>query len=190
MGSGARSDSTGCHCEPRAAIHAFFRMYVKGKKNKMKKIRRLCAGGLAAASVMLAGCGGGGDENSETLLNFSVIDSTAISGISTPRFTVTKNAADWATLWMEHKGGSLAQVSVPVIDFSQSMAIGVFLGQRPSGCYSVSIKGVVQSAAKITVQYKESKPEPFDICIAIVVKPSQIATIPLSNLPVAFVEVN
>lgn len=152
----------------------------------MRNNRALCLAILAATSVFLTACGGGDASGPETL-DFSVVDTDPLSGIHTARFTVTQNSADWSALWLEHKGGTQAP---PLIDFSQKMAIGVFLGQRPGGCFSVAIKAVTRSSEKITVQYKESVPEPGANCPAIIVFPSQIATIPLSNLPVDFVQAN
>jgi hypothetical protein len=149
----------------------------------MKKLGFLFVAGVAAVSAFVSACGGG-DDGGMT----NVIDTDSDSHIREQRFAVIKSAPDWSALWIEHKGGT--QVPTPTIDFSQNMAVGVFLGQRPSGCYSVAIRGVVQSVNKITIQYKESIPTPTMGCTTALVFPSQIVTIPASGLPVEFAAVD
>jgi hypothetical protein len=144
---------------------------------------------VAAISALVTSCGGGGGSDASEVgdLNFALVDTDLNSGIREQRFAVIKSAADWTAFWMAHKTG--AQVTTPTIDFSQKMVVGVFLGQRPSGCYAVAIKGVTQSAGKITVQYKETVPSPNMSCTMALTFPSQIATIPASDLPVEFAAV-
>jgi hypothetical protein len=153
----------------------------------MNQLKFLGAISFASLSALISACGGG-DNGGELDIHFSVVDTDQNSRVREQRFAVIKGGLDWTTLWAEHKGGT--QVAPPAIDFSNNMALGVFLGQRTSGCYSVAIRTIVQSANKITVQYKETVPSPATGCTTALVFPSQIATIPALNLPVEFVGVD
>lgn len=150
----------------------------------MNKLKFLCAASLAAVLALVSACGGS-DDAGPLNVSFAIVDTDTESGIHEQRFAVIKSAADWSLLWKEHKTHNPG--SPPMIDFSQNMAIGVFLGLR--GCSSVAIKRVVQSANKITIQYREILPDFTMSCAAVLAFPSQIATIPASNLPVEFTAV-
>ena len=70
------------------------------------------------------------------------------------------------------------------------MVAGVSLGQRPSACYSVAVRSVIQSAGKITLEYQEYPPPPRAVCAAAVAYPTQVVRLARSDLPVEFVKVS
>jgi len=60
------------------------------------------------------------------------------SGITTLRFEIVRDDAAWAALWAEHAGGT-----PPAVDFSRDMVVGLWLGPRPSGGYTVEFLRMV-----------------------------------------------
>jgi hypothetical protein len=114
---------------------------------------------------------------------FKVVDATNNSSIHTARNVVVKDAGAWAALWDEHAGTSRP---LPAVDFSTSMVVGVFLGERPSGCYGTSISKVTRNANGIAVQHTDSMPGIAVLCAMYVPTPAALAVIDRSDLPVEF----
>ena len=114
---------------------------------------------------------------------FKVVDATSNSSIHTARNVVVKDASAWAALWAEHAGTSRP---LPAVDFSTSMVVGVFLGDRPSGCYGTSITGITRNANGIAVQHTDSVPGMGVLCAMYVPTPAALVVIDRSDLPVEF----
>jgi hypothetical protein len=67
------------------------------------------------------------------------------------------------------------------------MVVGVFLGDRPNGCYGTAITGVTRGAAGIAVQHTDGVPGMGVMCAMFVTAPGALAVIDRSDLPVDFV---
>jgi hypothetical protein len=118
-----------------------------------------------------------------TDVDFKVLEASNLSGIHQPRNVVVKDANAWASLWAEHAGASKP---LPAVDFSTSMVVGVFLGDRPSGCYGTSITKVTRGADGIAVQHTDTVPGMGVLCAMYVPSPAALAVIGRSELPVEF----
>lgn len=164
----------------------------------------------AAASLFVAGCGGGSgstassDGGTRTLASgevashvdagvpFSTFSSplSSQSAITEQRLVTVRDADAWARLWAEHVGSAAGTRPLPPVDFSRNMVIGVFLGSR-SACDTLSIEAVKQKQgpARIEVSYKHTPPAPETVCVASIANPAVLITVPKSDLPVEFVQV-
>jgi hypothetical protein len=134
---------------------------------------------LAASTLVLAGCGGGDDDPVSVPL--AVIDSGA-SAIRVQKFVVVRNETEWSAFWSSHK----LTVPPPPVDFGQAMVVGVVLGDRPSGCHSVSLKGATVSRQIMTIRYSENLPSPGLGCTAALASPAQLATVQANSVEVRF----
>ena len=61
--------------------------------------------------------------------------------------------------------------SIPTIDFSKETVIAVFIGEKTSGGYAVSIGSVKEVNEKVMVQIKEIKPGPKDMVTMAITQP-------------------
>ena len=121
---------------------------------------------------------------SGTAVPFKVLEASKLSNIHEARNVVVKDAGAWASLWAEHAGAGAA--GAPAVDFSASMVVGVFLGQRPSGCYGTSISAVTRGAAGIAVQHTDTVPGMGVMCAMYVTSPAALVLVDRSELPVEF----
>ena len=103
----------------------------------------------------------------QTLVPFTTISQGGQSGIESRREVIVRAEGEWQALWKEHQPDERP----PAVDFSKSMAIGVFLGFRNTGGYSVAITSIGHAGDEIVVTWAESKPGPQDIT-------SQVLTFP------------
>ncbi len=144
---------------------------------------------LVAATAILASCGGGGggsDSSYAVDLRMSTVLKTTYSAIKAPETVVVQSQSDWKALWSRHTANTTPPPDATTVDFDSVQVVGVFLGSRPSGCYSIEITRVVQSATNLNVHYTEHVPTSTSICTAVFVDPVHLITIPKSALPVGF----
>jgi len=60
---------------------------------------------------------------------------------------------------------------IPTIDFSKETVIAVFMGEKTSGGYAVSVESVKEEGENIIVQIKEIKPDPKDMVTMVITQP-------------------
>jgi hypothetical protein len=85
----------------------------------------------------------------------------AMSNIEEPRQVVVRTTTEWQALWKEHD----AQNAAPVVDFTQSIVVAVFLGTRPTAGFAVEIAAVKPEGSRAVVEYRERRP-PRDALVA------------------------
>jgi hypothetical protein len=107
------------------------------------------------------------------------------SAIETPRQAVVRSEAEWKTLWQAHTGGQPA----PAVDFTRDMVVGVFMGTRPTGGFSVEIVGTRQDQGSLVVEYRETRPGRGAITAQVLTAPFHLVTIPRFAGDVTFQEV-
>lgn len=104
------------------------------------------------------------------------IDKGAHSQITSSREVAVRSAAEWDVLWRAHQpAGPHA-----AIDFSKEMIVAVFLGNRPTADYSVTIVSAVEEGSVLRVRYRETPPAPDAMTAQILTYPYQIVAIPKS----------
>ena len=103
------------------------------------------------------------------------------SGVASPLRMTIKNQNEWESLLQRHAGGSPA----PAVDFKHYMAIAVFMGEKTSGGYAVTINRVTVGQT-LTVYYREESPSRDSMTSAILTRPYHIIIVERSSLPVVF----
>lgn len=95
---------------------------------------------------------------------------------------VIRNDHQWISFWAEHHPDEAA----PDVDFTRSMAVGVFSGPRPADQFGVRITGIRTTEKAVHVDYQELIPPVGTVAINVTVYPYAIRVIPRSALPVKF----
>jgi hypothetical protein len=101
------------------------------------------------------------------------IDLGQNSDVETARQAVARSAEEWEALWRSHA----PRRSRPAVDFSISMVVGVFLGQRPTAGFGVSIVGMREEQATLVVRYRETRPGPGAITAQVLTAPYHIVAV-------------
>jgi len=141
---------------------------------------------LAALALSLVGCLDSGSDVSSDVA-FETVDHSGISGIVIARSVAVRDNASWLALWAQHIGNHPPSPA-PTVDFNKSMVLAVFLGDRPNGCYSVTITRVFLSSSGLTVAYHEGTPPPNVSCTQAFIQPTHIVSVPASDALVQFVK--
>ena len=96
------------------------------------------------------------------------------SQIQEARTTTVTTPEAWETLWSEHMG---ADSERPEVDFAKEAVVAVFLGQKPTGGYSVTIQSVRLIEKTLQVTYAEKSPSPDSITTQVISYPSHIVKV-------------
>ena len=113
---------------------------------------------------------------------FKTLDRGDLAGIERPRTVVIRTANDWKTLNNQRARGA---PQAPV-DFTKSTVVGVFLGTRPTGGFSVEITGIEKQGNELTVTWRERKPGRDDMVTQVLTAPYHLVTIDRFDGPVKF----
>lgn len=137
--------------------------------------------------LLLAGCAcrdGGADDPPDQVnemhepLPTTEIGRGAISAITETRVAIARDEDAWARLWAEHGAHLLPPPPLPPVDFETRMVVAVFLGQRTSGGYAVTIERCLAADGGITVVARESSPGEDDLVTAVMTAPYAFVAVP------------
>ncbi len=80
------------------------------------------------------------------------------SGGESPRFFVATSQAELENVWGLAYGNLLTPPDLPEVDFSRESVAGMFLGQQPTGGYSVSVQDVTLEDGEVYLQVNVTEP--------------------------------
>jgi hypothetical protein len=83
------------------------------------------------------------------------------------------DAAEWATLWSQHTGGT-----APAVDFTQDVVVAAFAGRRSTGGYSLGISSISLSVSTLYVNSVEQVPGPGCLVTLALTQPFHFVRVP------------
>lgn len=115
---------------------------------------------------------------SKQRLSFNQIDMNSQSGVKQKKTVVVKDQNAWKILWKEH---ATQGEDLPQIDFTKNMVVGVFLGEKPSACYSIRDVQIWKVGTQMNVTHTNILPGPLVRCAFSIVTPAILIEVPLSK---------
>lgn len=103
-----------------------------------------------------------------------IVSREAMSRIDEPRQAVARTASEWASLWRQHAGDTVA----PAVDFGSRTVVAVFLGSRSSAGYTVDVTAVREANGTLIVTWRERRPPPGAVSAQVLTSPAIIVSIP------------
>lgn len=99
-------------------------------------------------------------------LEFEVIDSGDLSGYSEEEYLVIRTEVEWVNVWEKHTALCVDMCTgrppCPSVDFSEKMVICVFMGERPTLGYDISIERIWVEKERVHVDVvNRSPPEEY-----------------------------
>ncbi len=122
---------------------------------------------LAMSVIVLASCRStpsGGDTPLRQVLSMEDLKAGTTSGVTEAGLHVLRDQASLELLWKEHTRLQLPTPPTPKVDFTTSMVVSAFAGEKPSGGYSVRIEEVVrvgetpEQSSQVVVRTSEGVP--------------------------------
>ncbi len=117
---------------------------------------------------------------------FETVKKDFHGGVEAGENVAVTGEAEWTTLWNQMAANITPKPPVPAIDFSKEMVIGVFLGIKPTGGYSIEVTRIAESADRITVYVREVSPGPNCRVTEALTNPYHIVKIETSSKQVDF----
>lgn len=108
------------------------------------------------------------------------------SGVTEAGQRVARTQAEWDQLWARLTANQVPPPAAPKVDWSKEMVVALFMGERPTGGFGISIKSVTYGEREIVVAYAESAPAPDSFTIQALTAPYHVAVVRRSSLPVRF----
>lgn len=128
-------------------------------------------------------------EDPETPSNtvaFESLEKDFYSGMEDSFETVIRDQATWEQFWANLHSIDIPTPSLPEVDFTENMIIGVGLGNKPNGGYSVEIKDILMKDDKLVINAVEQQPGRNCMTTMAITQPYHLVTVEQSNLPVQF----
>jgi hypothetical protein len=110
------------------------------------------------------------------------------SGIRQPERVVARNQEEWEALWRRSLPVKDPRARPPRVDWSREMVLGVFLGSKPTGGYSVRIRNVREVAGKLRVEVEVRRPPRDGFVTQGFTSPFHLVAAPKSTLPVEWTQ--
>ena len=117
----------------------------------------------------------------QSTVPFTTVARGALSGVDDRRDVVVRTAEEWSRLRKEHVHADLIPSLPP-----GRMIVGVFLGTRSTGGYTVEIQRIVTTADGLVVQYFERRPEKGQITIQMLTAPYHLVSVAAQAAAVRF----
>ena len=121
-------------------------------------------------------------------LEFNNIESGYDSGIKDFTKRIAKTEKEFSDLYKEHLSAqkTVNTIVFPKIDFKTDMVAAIFLGERPSSGYNITIEKVTKTGSQVVIQASESTPQNNPNITKVITYPYQFIRIPKSDLSIKF----
>lgn len=129
-------------------------------------------GSLAASLVALSAT------PAPTRVSFQTVARGSRSGVREASQVVIRGQDQWQALWRKHTAIKTNPAPLPAIDFDKEIVAAVFLGEKPTGGYSIEITRVIRTDRSLVVFYRDHSPAPGAITTQAFTQPFYIVRIP------------
>ena len=116
--------------------------------------------------------------------SYSVILQGQQSGFTLQKALILENTDEFNELWAIHTGGS--KTPTPIINFKNSVVIANFLGEQPTGGYSIKVNKVVYSEKYTQVIFSTHRPTPGSMRTMQITQPYIMIKIDKTKKPIYF----
>jgi hypothetical protein len=144
--------------------------------------------------VLVASCGTGrasrGSTSNEMTeqTEFTTLARGQYSGIEEKKYVIVTSQEEWEILWEKVHKFITPAPDLPVTDFASDIVLGVFMGTRPTGGYSIEIDELRACDDRIRAIVKSRSPEPEDMVTTALTQPYHIIRFEATEWEIEFKE--
>ena len=114
-------------------------------------------------------------------ISFQTIEKGLRSGVREPLQIVIRGQAAWKDLWQQHAAIKTNPPPAPAIDFNKEIAVGVFLGEKPTGGYDVEIVRAERVDGTLLISFVENTPRPGAMVTQAITQPFHIVRVTING---------
>ncbi len=127
---------------------------------------------------------------SQDIIAFDIIAQDEFGGMTDSKFIVIKDEATFSEIFKLIGKGRLPELELPTIDFKKETVIALFLGEKASGGYSITVEQIVAINDKVNVAYKVASPKPGDMVTTVMTQPYCIIKMPKTSKEIVLMEID
>jgi hypothetical protein len=139
---------------------------------------------ISAIAALAFSCSSQGEE--EKIISFEVIHGGPYTSIADKREVVITNNADYQKLMSEVYSNLDQMPRIPDVDFTKNDVVGVFMGAKSNGGYSINVDKVIKRSDAVTVSVYETSAGKNCSVTEAITQPYEIVKVPKLNQKVKF----
>ncbi|MGQ4645797.1 protease complex subunit PrcB family protein [Lyngbya aestuarii] len=120
------------------------------------------------------------------MVTFETIEKAAYAAVEQPFEKVIQDQSSWHNFWRELHSSKSSTKPLPTVDFRENLVIGVGVGNKSSGGYSVEIQEINIEGGVLLVKYLEEQPGANCFTTQALTQPYQLIKVKKFKLPVKF----
>lgn len=126
-----------------------------------------------------------GKENGGKTVAFDTISKGIYSQQAEKEYFVVKDTESFNQLLAKISNGD-SEITNKDVDFSKEMVVGAFLGEKPTGGYTVEISDALKQDKYIEFLIKINEPDPGEIVTEVITSPYHIIKLKKSDMEFMF----
>ena len=126
----------------------------------------------------------------QEVIAFEIIAQDDFGGMTDSKFIAIKDQKALNEIYNIISEGRLPELKAPPIDFEKETVIALFLGEKTSGGYAITVGQILNIDDKINVAYKITAPKRGEMVTTVMTQPYCIIKIPKTSKKVTFSSLN
>lgn len=149
---------------------------------------------ILAVVFLFSSCSSGKFNKSNPInqkaITFETIVQDFYGGMSNSKFVVINDLKSLDEIYILINKNRYSKLEVPEVNFEKEMIIALFLGERTSGGFSISVERILNNNNNVMVFYKIVTPKQDDMLASVMTQPFCIIKMPNTSKEIIFKEIN
>jgi hypothetical protein len=139
--------------------------------------------------IFLLGCTAGGiEKNFPRPLPFTTVRNGTFSQFREPGLYRIRSSKEFESLWNRVFSRTQPDPAYPSINFETHEILGVFLGRRNTGGYSIKILKIIEYTDHVKVLVRKTEPDKGQMVIQVLTSPFHLVKIPAVSPSKPFIQ--
>lgn len=148
---------------------------------------------LAACIFLFSSCSSANNKSkakTQDTITFEILAQNSNGGKGDLEFMVIKDKKALNEIYGLISEDRFPELEIPLINFEQEFVVALFLGEKTSGGYSISVEQIMNVNDKVIVIYKIESPKKGEMVTTVMTQPYCIIKMPKTLKEVEFKEVD
>jgi protease stability complex PrcB-like protein len=145
---------------------------------------------VAICIFLFSSCGSGINKNTKTLLQntiaFEILAQDFYGGMVDSKFMVINDETSLNDIYNRISKDRTPKLDTPKINFNRETVIALFLGEKNSGGYSITVEQIMNLNDKVNVVYRITSPKAGEMVTSVMTQPYCIIKIPKTSKEIVF----
>jgi len=122
-----------------------------------------------------------GSKYGQKWIEYQTIEKGYFSGVTSSEYDVIRNQEDWTSLWNLHQSMGSPQYPPPQVNFSESVIIAVFMGEKATGGFGIEIKSIMPANEVLKIEVERTSPGPHCILVQVLTQPYHFVKLDITD---------